>query len=544
MKNRNLIRILVLALALVMMLSIVSCNSDEPTDKNDPTEAPTSTPTEDPGTEHVHAFGDPVETKAPTCTDKGEKTATCECGETKKTEIDALGHDYKDGVCSVCGEADPEAPHTHVFGDAVETKAPTCTEKGEKTAECECGETQITEIDALGHDYKDGACSVCGEVDPNATHEHSYVNGICECGDIPTVTSTSRFDADGDNVNDTFYFSPIIPDAFTGDGVYHIAASDYDQTLSSGSSSSEQGGLTHYYITENTDGCLVYKITVEESGVYELAIHLRMKDTKERGTTYTLNEGTLYEYSFSTSFKLNDDELALARNNGDAMSSYMYGIFVNLKAGENTIKIEHADACEKSQHYRDLYLLHRLSAWNPVFNIDSTYDADGDGANDVFSFSSKLPYEFTADDTVHVWAGDYDQALSSNFKKTTNADSTGIDHWYIQEYTDGKLVYKVTVAEAGVYDLAIHLRLKDTKVRGTNYTVNPGTAGEYSFKASFSFDSQDEVNFVRDADTSSAYMFGIQVTLNEGDNYIQIEHAAECEKSPHYRDFYFIKADS
>ena len=107
-----------------------------------------------------------------------------------------------------------------------------------------------------------------------------------------------------------------------------------------------------------------------------------------------------------------------------------------------------------------------------------------------------------------------------------------------------KLVYKVTVAEAGVYDLAIHLRLKDTKVRGTLYTINPGTANEYSFKTSFSFANQDEVNFVRDSATSSAYMFGIQVTLVEGDNYIQIEHAAECEKSPHYRDFYFIKADS
>ena len=542
MKNRNLIRILVLALALVMMLSIVSCNSDEPTDKNDPTEAPTSTPTEDPGTEHVHAFGDPVETKAPTCTEKGEKTATCECGETQKTEIDAIGHDYKDGVCELCGAADPEAPHTHVFGNAVETKAPTCTAKGEATATCECGETQVTELDMVDHTYVDGACSVCGAEDPSV-HVHAYVNGVCACGDIPTVTNTSRFDADGDGANDTFYFTPVMPDAFAGDGVYHIEAGNYDQALSITPSSSTQGDLTHYYITENTDGCLVYKITVEESGVYELGIHLRMKDTKERGTTYTINEGTLYEYSFSTSFKLNDDELALARNNDNVMSSYMYGIFVNLKAGENTIKIEHAAECEKSQHYRDLYL-YRLAGWTPVFNIDSTYDADGDGANDVFSFSSALPYEFEADDTVHVWAGDYDKELSSNFKKTTNADSTGIDHWYIQEYTDGKLVYKVTVAEAGVYDLAIHLRLKDTKVRGTLYTINPGTANEYSFKTSFSFANQDEVNFVRDSATSSAYMFGIQVTLVEGDNYIQIEHAAECEKSPHYRDFYFIKADS
>ncbi len=46
-----------------------------------------------------------------------------------------------------------EAPHTHSWSDA------TCTE----AQKCECGETQG---EALGHNYVDGACSVCGEAQP------------------------------------------------------------------------------------------------------------------------------------------------------------------------------------------------------------------------------------------------------------------------------------------------------------------------------------------------------------------------------------------
>lgn len=46
------------------------------------------------------------------------------------------------------------ANHTHSYAEAV-TKEPTCTEKGEKTFTCACGESYTEVLNELGHDYKE-----------------------------------------------------------------------------------------------------------------------------------------------------------------------------------------------------------------------------------------------------------------------------------------------------------------------------------------------------------------------------------------------------
>ena len=85
--------------------------------------------------------------------------------------------------CSVCGEIlsgceiIPPLSHEHVWDDGVETKAPTCTEAGEMTYTCSCGETRVETIPAKGHSYKVSVsynddyskiiytytCSACGD---------------------------------------------------------------------------------------------------------------------------------------------------------------------------------------------------------------------------------------------------------------------------------------------------------------------------------------------------------------------------------------------
>lgn len=53
---------------------------------------------------------------------------------------------------------------------AQHTTAPTCDEQGHVKVDCViCGKTNVTieELDATGHDYKDGECAVCGEEDPD-----------------------------------------------------------------------------------------------------------------------------------------------------------------------------------------------------------------------------------------------------------------------------------------------------------------------------------------------------------------------------------------
>lgn len=63
----------------------------------------------DEGTEHIHSFGEWKTICEATCKKEGERQRVCACGETKSESISVAEHKYKDGVCSVCGEKDPNA---------------------------------------------------------------------------------------------------------------------------------------------------------------------------------------------------------------------------------------------------------------------------------------------------------------------------------------------------------------------------------------------------------------------------------------------------
>lgn len=96
----------------------------------------------------------------PTCTEGGYTTYTCKfCGATSTgAETEALEHNFVDGVCdrAGCGALD----HVHNYEYSVVVTAPTCTEGGYTTKTCECGDTQkVDELPALNHidengDYK------------------------------------------------------------------------------------------------------------------------------------------------------------------------------------------------------------------------------------------------------------------------------------------------------------------------------------------------------------------------------------------------------
>ena len=177
-----------------------------------------------------HTWDDGEVTTAPTCTESGIKTFTCEtCGETRTEEIKAIGHTAVDDEavaptctktgltagshCSVCNEvlqAQEEVPAIgHTWNDGEVTTAPTCTEAGVKTFTCKtCGETRTEEIKATGHTAVDDEavaptctktgltagshCSVCNEV-LKAQEEipalgHTWNDG--EVTTAPTCTET------------------------------------------------------------------------------------------------------------------------------------------------------------------------------------------------------------------------------------------------------------------------------------------------------------------------------------------------------------------
>ena len=98
-----------------------------------------------------HEFGEWTVSKEATCTEDGEETRSCtKCGTTETRTIKATGH----------------KPVLKGAKDA------TCTEKGYTGDEvcAVCGETlkKGEEIPAIGHDFKDNVCTKCGQKITNA----------------------------------------------------------------------------------------------------------------------------------------------------------------------------------------------------------------------------------------------------------------------------------------------------------------------------------------------------------------------------------------
>ena len=109
---------------------------------------------------HVHDYKAVV--TAPTCTEQGYTTYTCECGDSYIADwVDELGHDYK----------------------AVVT-APTCTEQGYTTYTCECGDSYQDDFVAPGHTF-----SAWQQFAPTCT-EAGYETRYCvNCGETEKVTT-------------------------------------------------------------------------------------------------------------------------------------------------------------------------------------------------------------------------------------------------------------------------------------------------------------------------------------------------------------------
>lgn len=167
-------------------------------------------PAPEPPPAHTHEFGEWELDFEPTCTKSGQEKRTCECGYLEERELAALGHDYVDGKCNRCGEADPEyvppcghsserkeitieatctepgeakfyceecgellreetlPANGHKFGDWQITNSATCTTSGTKTRVCQnCSKKQSETIAALGHQYVNDQCSQCGKYNPS-----------------------------------------------------------------------------------------------------------------------------------------------------------------------------------------------------------------------------------------------------------------------------------------------------------------------------------------------------------------------------------------
>lgn len=126
-------------------------------------------PTEELPAGHTHAYAETI-VKAATCTKAGEKKFTCECGDSYVSETEALGHDFS--------------------GDGTSVVEPTCTEAGYTAHTCKrdgCGFTEkVDVVKALGHKYK-------ATTKAATCTEDGYIDRECEnCGDKLTRENVSH----------------------------------------------------------------------------------------------------------------------------------------------------------------------------------------------------------------------------------------------------------------------------------------------------------------------------------------------------------------
>ncbi len=118
---------------------------------------------------HEHSFGAWEVTKAPTCTEAGERVRTCtDCGEKETDAIPASGHDWFDV-------------------DILEEE--TCTESGAVLRQCyNCGSEQEFEIPPTGHSWL-----TIRTVEPTCTTDGTAVTKCSECGTVDKTETVAAF---------------------------------------------------------------------------------------------------------------------------------------------------------------------------------------------------------------------------------------------------------------------------------------------------------------------------------------------------------------
>lgn len=83
-------------------------------------------------------------------------------------------------------------PHTHSYTETV--VAPTCTEKGYTLSACTCGDSEKSKYtDALGHNYENNVCTVCGAPGTVIPEGAKFTDMLTDKGEIVTVTEKDGY---------------------------------------------------------------------------------------------------------------------------------------------------------------------------------------------------------------------------------------------------------------------------------------------------------------------------------------------------------------
>jgi len=99
--KKHILTFILLFFLLAALICCVSCQNGA-TETSAPANPAADNSVETPA--HEHSFGEWSVVEAATCTEDGSETRKCSCGETETRTIPAAGHEYVNGVCTVCGD--------------------------------------------------------------------------------------------------------------------------------------------------------------------------------------------------------------------------------------------------------------------------------------------------------------------------------------------------------------------------------------------------------------------------------------------------------
>ncbi|MBQ7335102.1 MAG: DUF4838 domain-containing protein [Clostridia bacterium] len=336
------------------------------------------------------------------------------------------------------------------------------------------------------------------------------------------------------------YFYDGLPIKYGTLSAITIAAKNNDKSLSSGVQYEIDNGIFSLYTDPaQADSKLVYKVTVAEAGTYNLCIGMKMDDDGHYWNSISVNGSAPIEMDFKM------ESTAVAESMRDANeSAYMTGYQLELQAGENIIEISIAESqssntAHKTMHLRYLYLI-KAEATAPDPDADLTKLVLNSTTGVEQTFYNGLPSAYTSLGVLKITCNNYDTSLSTGVMKATYNDIT---HCYTDPTNaNAKLVYKITVAEAGTYNLCVEMRMKDDKHRWNSISVN----GSAPIEMDFQMESTAVAESMRDAN-ESAYMTGYQLELKAGENIIEISIAESqssntAHKTMHLRYLYLKKS--
>ena len=132
--------------------------------------------------------------------------------------------------------------HEHDYQQQI--TEPTCEKKGQIVYSCSCGDSYVEEIPALGHNFVNGKCSVCGANEGGNTDKIEIVDGYVYFGEYPQTIKADSVSITS-TTNEKGYF-------LGSDGAWYagVNAMPYESGYTFSNNVSVTSGTTYYFKVE------------------------------------------------------------------------------------------------------------------------------------------------------------------------------------------------------------------------------------------------------------------------------------------------------